>query len=146
MVFPRINRDKKEWAFGVFKNSEASTALSYGGACVWSCTSPDGNKVLIPTTALAGLFVGIVIEVDGIPAGDYGRVQTYGYCGSALVLQEQTTVSAAGNVLKPTNAQQYLTSTQAAGDGTGGLVYLAEAMGTITTAAASAKKVFVRAL
>lgn len=144
MVFPRINRDKKEWAFGVFKNAESSTAMAVGSAVVWSCTSPDGNKVLLPTTALLGLFVGITL--DAIAAGDYGRVQTYGFCSQALVFQSQTTAHTAGHVLLPANGQAYLLGTFAAGDGKSGFVYAAEDIATVTTGAAALKKVFIRAL
>lgn len=142
MVFPHINRDKKEWAFGVFYNIESS-ALAQGSSVVWDVGTPDGNRVGLPATADLSLFVGVTLE--SIPATDYGRVQTYGYCQYALVFQSQTTAIAAGNILLPQNGAAYLSGSTAS-DGKSGFVYAAEAVATVVTGAAALKKVFIRAL
>jgi len=141
MLFARINRDKKEWSYGVFKN--VGSAVARGAVLVLDVSSSrDGNRVTQAGSATLSLFVGVAISA--IAADSYGKVQTYGF-GKGLVFQSQTTVIAAGNILIPVDSQDYL-ARDGAGDGKSGFVFAAEAVATVTTGVAALKDVFVRAL
>jgi hypothetical protein len=144
VIFPTINREKAEKAFGVFKNiSGASITLGY--PAVWDISAPDGNAVSKPATATLSLIIGICVAAPYIANNDFGKFQTYGYCGSASVTNDASVAVAAGDILIPVNAQWYL-ARSAASDGKSGFVYAAEAVATGTTPAAANKKVFIRAL
>lgn len=144
MIFPTINREKAEKAFGVFKNISGAT-ITAGYPAVWDISAPDGNALSKPATATLSLVVGICVRGDGIPNNDFGKFQTYGYCGSANITNDTSQAIAAGDILIPVNAQWYL-ARSAASDGKSGFIYAAEAFATAATPAAANKKVFIRAL
>lgn len=142
MIFPRINREKAEVVFGVFKNVAGAT-IAIGYPAVWDISAPDGNRVSKPATATLSLFVGIAVE--SITDTSYGKFQVYGYRSAASILNDTSVAIAAGDILIPVNAQWYL-ARSAASDGKTGFAYAGEAFATAATPAAAAKKVFLRAL
>lgn len=142
MLFARINRDKAERVFGVFKNVQGTT-ITANYAAMWDVSAPDGNRVTKPTTAGLSLFVGIATL--NIADGDYGKFQLYGYRASAFVTNATDQAITAGDILIPVNAANHL-ARSGAGDGKSGFVFAAAAVATATTPAAAAAAVFLRAL
>lgn len=86
-----------------------------------------------PATSTVAVEVGIVAHMDpnvgnpysGIKAGDFGFVQTFGYCDTALVNGATTQ----GHYIDATNGQYYVTDTATLD---------AKAFGTILTATSGA--------
>jgi len=142
MIFQRINRTDAEKVFAIFQNVAGATITANYPAC-WTTSSPDGVKVTKPATAILSLLVGVA-NAD-IADSAYGLFQMYGYRDSGFVTNDTSVAIAAGDILKPVNAQFYLTRS-GAGDGTAGVVFAGEAFATATTPAAANKKVFLRAL
>lgn len=123
-------------------NNQAS-ALSDGDVVVWNTSTPDGVRTTQPVTATLSLFVGIA---DGsVAASAYGLAQAYGYKSAALVTDTTNQAIAAGDILIPVNAKDYL-ARSAASDGKTGFVFAAAAVTTATTPSATTKGVFIRAL
>jgi hypothetical protein len=124
-------------------NSQASSVTD-GEAIVWNTSSPDGVKTTQPASTTLNLLVGLA---DGtIAASAYGLAQAYGYKASASVTQNSTTGIAAGDVLVPVAAADYIGWSATGTALAAGVVYAAEAYVTDTTPIAAAKKVFIRAL
>jgi hypothetical protein len=143
MLFARINRDKAEKVFGIFKNAQGST-ITANYCAVWDASSTaDGNRVTKPATATLSLFIGIATQ--SIADGDYGKFQLYGYRASAFVTNNTSQAVAAGDILIPVDAVNHL-ARSGASDGKSGFVFAAAAVATATTPAAAAAAVFLRAL
>src|SRR5512135_2235741 len=104
MLFQRVNRTDAEKVFIIVYNVSAAT-MTAGYACVWDITSPDGVRVSKPATATLALFVGIANS--DIADSSYGLVQVYGYRQTAYCIND-TSLSAAGDIMIPVNAQWYL--------------------------------------
>lgn len=142
MQWVQLNRDRAERAYQVIFNAQAA-ALDLGDSVVWDVGTVDGIRTTQPVTATLSLFVGVALEA--VPSSDYGRVQSYGLCTQAFITNTTNQAIAAGDILIPTNAADYL-SRSGASDGKSGFVFAAEAFATATTPAAAKKKVFIRAL
>jgi hypothetical protein len=143
MLFQRINRSDAERVFSVGQNVTGSTTTA-GYPVVWDISaSVDGVRVTQPATATLSLLVGVA--VDTILNSNYGRIQVYGLQTQANVTNDTSNAIAAGDILIPVNAQNYL-ARSGASDGKSGFVYAAAAFATATTPAAAATKVFVRAM
>ena len=142
MLFPHVVNTEADKAFVNTLNTQA-VALSAGDAVQWDTATADGVRTLQPTTAALSLFVGLADSA--IAASAYGLAQAYGYRAEGLVTNGTSIAVAAGDILVPTNAADYL-SYSATSTGTSGFVYAGEAFATATTPAAAVKKVFIRAL
>jgi len=143
MQFQGVNREDAERVFQIVYNVAGATT-DLGDSVVWDISaSVDGLRVTQPATATLSLFVGVAIE--NIADSSYGRVQCYGYRTQALITNTTNQAIAAGDILIPVNAVDYL-ARSAASDGKSGFVYAAEAFATATTPAAALKKVLIRAL
>jgi hypothetical protein len=121
-----------------------SSSVTDGEAVVWNISSPDGVRTTQPVSATLNLLVGLA---DGtIAASAYGLAQAYGYKASASVSSNATTAIAAGDVLVPVNAADYLAWSATGTALAAGVVYAAEAVVTDSTPVPGATKVFIRAL
>jgi len=145
MQFPSLNRDRKEWAFGVFRNVRGA-AFAAGDSVVLDVASPDGNRVTLAAAATLGLFVGV--SLDAPEDTGYFRVQTYGYHSATKIINGTTNVTMpAGSSLKTAASVVHLVADITAP--TGGVVhaaYLLETVAGTTVTTAVTKKVFIRAL
>lgn len=143
MLFQRINRSDAERVFVVTQAVTGST-ITAGYPVVWDISaSVDGVRVTQAATATLSLFVGIA--VDTILNSAYGRIQVYGLNTQANVTNDTSQAIAAGDILKTSNAQNFLIRSGAS-DGLTGFVYAAAAVATATTPAAANVKVFLRAM
>ena len=133
MLWAHINRDKKEWSFGNFYNAQAS-ALAKGDWVAFDLgTQVDGNRTVQPIAN--GLTAVVGVAIGAVPAGDYGRFQTYGYQAEALVTNSTDQAITAGDSLKATASADYLS--WAATGGAGSALQCAVAAEDVDTAAAS---------
>ena len=84
MLFMRIKRTEPEKVFIICKNSYSTAALANGQVVSWDYTTDvDGVGV---TLAAAASGVGVAgIAAEAIAAGDYGRIQAYGYHSAVRV-------------------------------------------------------------
>jgi len=124
-------------------NNQGSSVTD-GEAVVWNTSTPDGVRTTQPASTTLNLLVGLA---DGtIAASAYGLAQAYGYKASGSVTQNSTTAIAAGDVLVPVAAADYLGWSATGTALAAGVVYAAESFATSTTPGAAAKKVFIRAL
>ncbi len=142
MKFATVTNTEADKLWVNVYNTQAS-ALDEGDAIVWSTSSPDGVRTMQPTSATLSLLVGIVD--DTIAASGYGLAQSYGYRGTALVTNATNSSIAAGNILVPVNAQDYL-AYSAASDGKTGFVFAGEAFASNATPGAVKKKVFLKCM
>lgn len=142
MLIPHVVQTEADKVFVNILNNQAA-ALSDGDVVVWNTSTPDGVRTTQAVTATLSLFVGIA---DGsVAASAYGLAQAYGYKSAALVTDTTNQAIAAGDILIPVNAKDYL-ARSAASDGKTGFVFAAAAVATATTPSASTKGVFIRAL
>ncbi len=141
MVFQRINKNTAEKAYALYKNVQA-VAADVGDAVVLDTATFDGVRITQPVTATLSLFIGIVARAIAVNA--IGLVQLHGYA-SALVTNNTSVAIAAGEILVPVTAVDYL-ARSGASDGKSGFVIAGEAVATATTAVAALKKVFLRGL
>lgn len=142
MFFQKINRSDPEKVFIVVKNSWSTAALAEGNVVCWDYTTDaDGVGVTKPTTALLKLVAGVA--AGAIAVGDYGLIQVYGHCTTALV--DGTTGVNPGAALQGVDAQWHLAKGNV-GVTAAGASYNFIAGETYTTGAAVAKKVFIRCL
>lgn len=124
-------------------NNQGS-AVTDGEAVVWNTSTPDGVRTTQPASATLNLLVGLA---DGtIAASAYGLAQAYGYKASGSVSNNATTAIAAGDVLVPVAAADYLAWSATGTSLAAGVVYAAEAKVTDSTPVPAATKVFIRAL
>lgn len=148
MLFQRVNRTDAEKVFVVALNASGGTFLAGSTVCWDTGTSADGIRVTTPATATLSAFAGITNAA--MANGAYGLVQVYGYCSQALALPDITTALVAGNIMLPKNGIATLGCDASAGvdasDGKSGFVIAMQTNTTMTTPAASAHKVFIRAL
>jgi len=130
-----------EQAFGWFKNVQA-VSVTDGDALVLDTSTFDGARVTQPASASLSLFVGLANGT--IAAGAYGEVNTYGYKAAGLETNDTNVSIAAGNILVPVAAADYL-AYSAAGDGKSGLVMAGEAYASDATPSSDTIAVFIRA-
>jgi len=131
------------------QNGESTVALTAGQLATHKFS--DGadflNKVYVPLTANLGALAGVVTSTS-ITAGEYGWIQCRGYNANVSVFASQTTAKTAGDTLIGVNAQTYADAGTTMGTApkyTRNLLLL-EAVATITTGAASAKKCYIACL
>lgn len=155
MQFRRLNQAYPENVLSTVKNGNAA-ALPVGAAVVFSPTVLDGYTVDQPTTAALSLLAGILATPLAI--GGWGQVCIYGFRGPCATIAGHVNMYGAlvqndsgggndiavGDILVPTNGQNYL-SRSAAGDGKTGLV-MAMATYAKGTQSAVEKAVFVRCM
>ena len=147
MLWRRINRSDPEEAFMFVKNGEASASINNGEPVVWDTTSADGVTVKRATASSTQVtFAGVAAET--IAAGEYGRVQTYGYKSDVYVINSSTTAdAAAGTELAVTADGSGTPALAPAGGGVtsvtqeGGFALETIAMNTTT---ATQQKVFIK--
>lgn len=153
MRFQKINRDDAERVDVICQNSYSTATITYGQAVCWDYTTDaDGVSVTQPTTALLPLAAGLVSAVDGIASGEYGFVRAYGHHPEGSV--EGGTDVAVGDPLIAQNADFDLVKATALTIAVSATLtgdqdqfsYLFVAGEAYTTAAAAAKKVFVRCM
>ena len=81
-IFQKVGRGKSE-IFKILKNGSASAIVPGDAVCYDYTTKADGLAVILPTTALLGMFAGVVAEGTTLALsgddGEYGKVQTYGH-------------------------------------------------------------------
>jgi hypothetical protein len=142
LLFQRINRTDAEQVFGVVYNVMGATVTG-GYAVVLDTSTFDGIRVTKPATATLSLLLGVANK--DISDSSYGIAQLYGYRQSAFVTNDTSQAIAAGDILIPVNAQNYL-ARSAASDGKTGFVIAGQSFATATTPAAAQKNVFLRAL
>lgn len=142
MIFQRVNRSDAETVFMICYNVMAAT-ITAGYAAVWDTATADGIRVTKPATATLSLLVGVANK--DVADSNYGLFQAYGFRQSALVTNDTSQAIAAGDILIPVNAQNYL-ARSAASDGKSGFVYAGQSFSTATTPAAANKNVFLRCL
>lgn len=142
MLFQRINRSDPERVFSIFYNVMAAT-ITAGYAAVWDTATADGVRVTKPATATLSMIVGVA-NAD-VADSSYGLFQQYGFRSSVFITNDTSNAIAAGDILKPVNAQNYLTR-NGASDGISGFIYAGESFATATTPAAANKKAFLRCL
>lgn len=142
LLFQRINRSDAETVFAIFYNVMGAT-ITANYAAVWDTSTADGVRVTKPATATLSLFVGLANK--DIADSSYGLFQNYGYRSSAFVTNDTSQAIAAGDILIPVNAQNYL-GRSAASDGKSGFVYAGAAFATATTPAAANIKAFIRGM
>jgi len=143
MQFQRINRSDPEKVFIVVKNSYSTAAITVGQVVVFDYTTDqDGVGVTQPSTALLPHVAGVVAQASIAP-GDYGLVQVYGHNTDCLV--EGGTDVAAGDQLIAQNASFSVIKAAATSLHDANPAFLVAGQ-AYTTAAAAAKKVFIRAL
>jgi hypothetical protein len=143
MLIPHVVQTEADKVFVNVLNNQGS-AVTDGEAVVWNTSSPDGVRTTQPAATTLNLLVGLA---DGtIAASGYGLAQAYGYKASGSVSQNSTTAIAAGDVLVPVAAQDYISWSATGTSLAAGVVYAAEAVATDSTPAAAAAKVFIRAL
>ena len=147
MFIPHVVSTEADKVFANVLNNQA-VAVSDGDILVWNTSTPDGVRTTQPAAATLSCFVGVA---DGsIAASAYGLGQAYGYKSAALITNDTSVAIAAGDLLIPTAAQDYLSRQASGGDvaigGLNGLVVAAAAVATATTPAAATSGVFVRAL
>lgn len=148
MIFQRINRTDAEKVFVVVYNASGGN-FTVGQTMVWDCgVSADGIRVTTPAAATLSAFAGLAQAA--IANGAYGLAQVYGYSSTASVKPDVTTALAAGKILIPKDGSADLSCDGAAGiasaDGKTGFIIAMQTNTTMTTPAASAHKVFIRAL
>jgi hypothetical protein len=144
MIFNSFQREDDDSVFTVARNVSGSTVTAGYVVCWDVATSADGVRVSKPATDTLSAVRGLAAET--IADSAYGKIQVHGYNSYAYVIPTSTTAAVAGWALAPTAAQWYLTAGVAAGDGKSGFFYHAEAVTTMTTPAATTKKVLIRAL
>lgn len=141
-MFPHVVNTEADKAFVNILNNQ-TVALDAGDTVGWNDSTPDGVRTTQLVTATLSLFVGIADS--SIASGAYGLAQAYGYRAEALATNHTTQAVAAGDILIPVTAVDYL-NRSAASDGKTGFVYAAAAIATATTVGTALVKVFLRAL
>jgi len=142
MLFQRINRSDAEQVFAAVYNVMGAV-ITGGYAAVLDTATFDGLRVTKPATATLSLLFGVANK--DIADSSYGIAQIYGYRQSAFVTNGTSQAIAAGDILIPVNAQNYL-AWSAASDGKSGFVIAGQSFATATTPAAAQKNVFLRCL
>lgn len=142
MLFQRINRSDPERVFSIFYNVMGAT-ITAGYAAVWDTSTADGVRVTKPATATLSLLVGVA-NAD-VANSSYGLFQQYGFRSSVFTTNDTSNAIAAGDILVPVNAQNYL-ARSAASDGKSGFVYAGQSFSTATTPAAAQQNAFLRCL
>lgn len=153
-IFQKVGRGKAQ-VFKILKNGTTS-AIAPGDAVVYDyTTAKDGYSVILPTTALLGMFAGVVAEGTTLAAsgsdGEYGKVQVYGH--HAAVKWEGSSV-AIGDGLVPVNGTAGMAVGTSHGASTAAAVserFMFAWAGELSTFANSVysstgKKAFIRAL
>ena len=143
MIFNAFQREEADNVFTVVRNVTGG-AVAKGEAVVWDTGTPDGVRVTKAASTTTTLFRGIITETT-IADSAYGKALVHGYYASAKATNSATTPVVAGDVYAIVDAALYL-ERAAAGTGTSGCVFAAEAVATGATPASSAVGVFVRAL
>jgi hypothetical protein len=143
MIFNAFQREEADNVFTVVKNVTGA-ALAAGEPVVWDVGTPDGVRVTKASSTTTTLFRGIVTETS-IANSAYGKAIVHGYYASAKVTNSTQTAVVAGDVYAIVDAALYF-ERAAAGTGTSGTVFAAEAVATGATPASSAVGVFVRGL
>jgi len=142
MIFKKMSRDTAENVFSVFYNASGA-AMAAGSAASLETGTFNGVRMSAPASATLSLYLGQCAQ--SIANSDYGLVQVYGYCPTALVTNSTNQAIAAGDILVPVNAATYL-NRSAVSDGKTGFVIAGAAVATATTPAAAAASVFIRAM
>lgn len=144
MLFPAVvGDDQAEVAFARIKNVSGG-AFAQGDVVVYDVTAPDGVRASKPATATLSSPVGVCIAA--IANSAYGIVQCYGYNSATKVSADQTTGTAAGNILVPVNGVTNLGTLGSAADGKSGFFTAAAAIATVTTGAVGLYKVFIKCM
>jgi hypothetical protein len=143
MLIPHVVQTEADKVFVNVLNNQASSVTD-GDALAWNTSTPDGVRTTQPTTATLSLFVGLAEGT--IAASAYGLAQAYGFKSVASVTNDTSAAIAAGDILIPVNAADYL-DRSGASDGSTGFVFAAAAVSTATTPGlVTAGGVFLRAL
>lgn len=153
-IFQKVGRSKAE-IFKILKNGSA-TAIVPGDAVVYDYTTAgDGYSVILPTTALLGMFAGVVAVGTTLGAsgtdGEYGKVQVYGHHTACKWVGSSTPIGAG---LVPVNASGGMAVGTSHGASTTEATnerFMFAWAGELTTIAnslysATGKKVFIRAM
>ena len=153
-IFQKVGRSKAE-IFKILKNG-SSTAITPGDAVVYDyTTAADGYSVIIPTTALLGMFAGVVAVGTTLAAsstdGEYGKVQIYGHHTGCKWVGSSTPIGAG---LVPVNATGGMAVGTSHGASTAEATnerFMFAWAGELTTIAnslysATGKKAFIRAM
>jgi len=153
-IFQKVGRAKAE-IFKILKNG-STAAIAPGDAVVYDyTTAADGYSVILPTTALLGLFAGVVAEGTTLALsgddGEYGKVQIYGHHAACKWVGSSTAI---GNGLVPVNGTGGMAVGTSHGASTAESVnerFMFAWAGELTTIAnslysATGKKAFIRAM
>jgi len=153
-IFQKVGRGSSA-IFKILKNGSAS-AITPGDAVVYDyTTAADGRSVILPTTALLGMFAGVVAEGTTLAAsgtdGQYGKVQIYGHHAAVKWVGSSVPVGAG---LVPVNATGGMAVGTSHGASTAEAVnerFMFAWAGELTTIAnsrysATGKKAFIRAM
>jgi hypothetical protein len=150
----KINRDDAEKVEVIVQNGYTTATITDGQAVCWDYTNEvDGVTVSIPTTALLPLAAGLVSSPNGIASTEFGFVQCYGHHPRGSV--EGGTDVSVGDPLIAQNADFDLVKATALSTAAGtwalngdldAFSNLFVAGEAYTTAAAAAKKVFIRCM
>ncbi len=111
MKFATVLNTEADKIWVNFLNVQA-VSVTDGECVVWDVSAADGVRASQPATATLGLAMGLV---DGtVEASAYGLCQAYGYKAVGQYSTD-TATGAAGDVLAPTAATDYLTNAGATG-------------------------------
>lgn len=142
MMIPSVVQTQADKVFVNVLNNQ-SVAVADGDSLIWNISTPDGVRTTQPLSATLSLFVGLA---DGaIAASGYGLAQAYGYKAVGAIINSDTVVIVAGDILIPVNSEDYL-KRSGASDGLTGYVYNGATLATDTTPAETTGVVFIRAL
>ena len=112
MMIPHVVLTQADKVYVNILNNQ-TVALADGDIVVWNTSTPDGVRTTQAAANTLNLVVGAA--AGAIAASGYGLAQAYGYKSAVNVINGVTTI-AAGDLLKPVAAKDYLTW-----DVTGGL-------------------------
>jgi len=129
-----VPKDAPEGIYVRVKNG-SSGALANGDVVIWDTTAGDG--ITVNTTATAGSKYVAGVIIDSIAAGDYGRMQIYGY-HPAVKVDGGTTDVAQGDLLGTGGMAKYAFTTTTTG------TVLGVALAGVTTV--STGKVFIKCM
>lgn len=98
MRIATITKDKPERVFVQVHNAEATLAIAQGSpACFVLNGTNDGVDVVNSVTATATIahtgFAGVITQIGGLLAGQYGMAQAYGICQGIKYLQRTRAAS-----------------------------------------------------
>lgn len=124
------------------KNAESATTLSLGHVAFHKLSDAADmlKNVYLALTANLSVMAGVVMATDGIAAGSYGWVQTFGYNATISVSGATTggTNIAAGDYLKGANGVSYAVRDAATQPAYRRNIQAITAVATTTTPAAAA--------